>query len=105
MHFKIYPFILDTLTMMGPVIKRISMHDNDLARQMRRAAASIALNAAEGWGSDGGHKRERYRTALGSAKETRSCIDVAKALGYVDADAVLVDRLDRIAATLYRLGH
>jgi hypothetical protein len=49
--------------------------------------------------------RERFRTALGSAKETRSCLEVAEALGYVVLDAAMVDRLDRIAGTLYRLGH
>jgi four helix bundle protein len=72
---------------------------------MRRAAASVALNTTEACGNEGGHRRQRFRTALGSAKETRSCIEVAEALGYIDADAVVVGRLDRIAATLYRLGH
>jgi four helix bundle protein len=73
--------------------------------QMRRAAASIALNTAEGAGNEGGNRRLRFRTARGSAKETRSCLDVAAALGYVDVDGAMIDRLDRIEATLYRLGH
>ena len=105
MTLKIYPFILETLAMLAPVMQAIGRHDVDLARQMRRAAASVALNTAEACGSDGGHRRERFRTARGSARETRACLDVAQALGYVVNDAALLDRLERISATLYRLGH
>ena len=105
MTLKIYPFILDTLKMLAPVMLEIGRHDVDLARQMRRAAASLMLNVAEACGNDGGHRRERFRTALGSAKETRACVEVACALGYLTVDEALIDRLDRIAGTLYRLGH
>ena len=98
MTLKIYPFILDTLRMLAPVMREIGQHDVDLARQLRRAAASVGLNTAEACGNDGGHRRERFRTALGSAKETRSCLEVASALGYIAID-------DKIAGTLYRLGH
>lgn len=89
----------------SPAPMSVALRDADLARQMRRAASSIALNTAEGAGNDGGHRRERFRTALGSAKETRSCLEVAAALDYVALDSAMIDRLDRIAGTLYRLGH
>jgi four helix bundle protein len=105
MTLKIYPFILETLRLLGPVSKQIAKHDVDLARQLRRAAASVALNTAEACGNDGGHRRERFRSALGSAKETRACLEVAAAFEYAAADAALVGRLDEIAAVLYRLGH
>lgn len=105
MTLKIYDFVIETVRLLAPVLHEIARHDLDLARQMRRAASSIALNAAEGAGNDGGHRRERFRTALGSAKETRACIEVADALGYVAIDARVVDRLDHIAATLYKLAH
>ena len=105
MTLKIYSFILDTLKMLAPVMGEIARHDADLGRQMRRAAASIALNTSDACGNEGGNRTARFRTALGSAKETRSCIEVAAVLGYVEVDAILVDRLDRIAGTLYRLGH
>jgi four helix bundle protein len=105
MTLKIYPFILETLRELGPAIKAIGRHDVDLARQMRRAAASVALNTSEACGNDGGHRRERFRSAQGSAKETRACLEVGAALGYITEDARVIDRLDRIAATLYRLGH
>ncbi len=45
-----------------------------------------------------------YNVALGSAKETRACIDVAMSLGYVDAfDRELDSELHSICAVLYRL--
>jgi four helix bundle protein len=67
-----------------PVLGRIESKDRDLARQMRRALASMVLNTGEGMGSSAGTRRERYRNALGSARETRAGLDVAVALGYVE---------------------
>ena len=46
----------------------------------------------------------RWRS--GSAKETRACLDVAVALGYVgDVEAEMEARLERIGGVLYRLTH
>ena len=100
---RIYSTVIEVLRMLRPVIAEIERHDRDLARQLRRASASIALNAAEASGSRGGTRTERYRNALGSARETGACLDVADALGYVSAvDAVLLDRLDYVRATLVK---
>ena len=71
---------------------------------MRRALASVALNLNEGAGSQRGNRRLRFENACGSAKESRGCYEVAGAFGYVEVDAVLIDRLDRIAATAWRLA-
>jgi four helix bundle protein len=98
---RIYTTIIDVLRMLRPAITRIEAHDRDLARQLRRASASIALNTSEGSGCSGGTRRERYRNALGSARETGACLDVAIALGYVEeVDATLLVALDRVRATL-----
>jgi four helix bundle protein len=98
---RIYTTIIGVLRMLRPAIARIEAHDRDLARQLKRASASIALNASEGSGCSGGTRRERYRNALGSARETGACLDVAIALGYVEeVDAALLDALDRVRATL-----
>ena len=100
---KIYDTIVEVLGMLRPVIDAIAMHDRDLARQLRRAAGSVALNCAEGSGSSGGTRLERYRNALGSARETGACLDVALAWGYVDSlDGVLLDKLDKVKATLVK---
>ncbi|HEX4514133.1 MAG TPA: four helix bundle protein [Polyangiaceae bacterium] len=74
-----------------------------ISRQLRRAASSIALNCAEGTGSQGGNVKARFRNALGSTYETRACLDVASVFGYVEVKPQLHDDLDRIGATLYRL--
>ena len=97
---RIYTTIIDVLRMLRPVIARIETHDRDLARQLRRASSSIALNTSEGSGCNGGTRRERYRNALGSARETGACLDVSLALGYVEEiDAALLAALDRVRAT------
>jgi four helix bundle protein len=86
-----------------PVVAQIEAHDRDLGRQLRRAATSVALNCSEGSGSHGGTRRERYRNALGSARETGACLDAAMALGYVERiDAVLLDRLEHVKAVLVK---
>jgi four helix bundle protein len=100
----IYPVILQTISDLRPQLERIERHDRDLGRQMRRAASSVALNVAEGQYSRGRNRAARYHTALGSARETMACLEVAVALGYLDrADADVMDRLGRIVGTLVRL--
>ena len=100
---RIYPVIIEVLAELRPVIAAIELHDRDLARQLRRAATSIALNTCEGSGCSGGTRRERYRNALGSARETSGCLDSALALGYVDAlDGALLDKLDHVRAVLVK---
>jgi len=100
---RIYSTVIEVLKGLRPVVTQIEAHDRDLARQLRRAASSIALNVSEGSGSNGGTRRERYRNALGSARETGACIDVAIACGYVgEVDAVLLDQLDKVRAVLVK---
>ena len=73
---RIYPIVLETLTALRALIAQIERRDSDLARQLRRAAASIALNLGEGMYSRGKGRQARYHTALGSARETLSCLEV-----------------------------
>jgi four helix bundle protein len=84
---RIYDVALKALEEMRPAVAMIERRDRDLARQMRRAVTSVVLNIAEGSGSSGGTRRERYRNALGSAREVVACIDVARAWGYANMDS------------------
>ena len=101
---RIYPVVLETLTALRGLIAQIERRDSDLSRQLRRAAASIVLNLGEGMYSRGKNRQARYHTALGSARETLSCLEVAQALGYVGSvDTAVVEKLHRVIGTLVRL--
>jgi len=104
MVLDIYTVILETIRLFVSVIREIEKHDRGLADQLRRALASMALNCGEGAGNRRGNRRLRFETACGSAKESRCAYETAGAFGYVVVDAVLVDRLDRIAATTWKLS-
>jgi len=101
---SIYSVMLSVLTDLRPLLSSIASHDRSLEDQLRRAGASVVLNLAEGSGSRGKTRTLRYSTALGSARETRACLHVASALGYIrDVDAALLDRLERVIATLVNI--
>jgi four helix bundle protein len=101
---QIQSFALDTVRQLAPVVRAVAREDPDLARQLRRAASSIVLNIAESQAARDGNARQRLRTALGSARETRAALEVAVAWGHTDHDAKLLDALDRISATLHKLA-
>ena len=82
------------------VAKAVERFDGDLARQLRRAAASVPLNIAEGSGASGGNRRQRYHSALGSAREVVACFDVASAMYAGPIDNAARKRLDVIIGTL-----
>jgi four helix bundle protein len=100
---RIYGVVLEVLAQLQPVLKRIEVKDRDLARQLRRCSSSVALNLAEGMYSRGQNRNARYHTALGSARETLACLEVAVVCNYVPKNAQLQDQLDRVVGTLVKL--
>ena len=101
---RIYPVVLDVLKQLQPALKRIELKDRDLGRQLRRCSSSVALNLAEGMYSRGQNRAALYHCALGSARETLACLEVAVVFGYISADAQLHDRLDQVVGTLVKLS-
>jgi len=102
---RIYEDMLDAVYTMRGIVAAIEKRDPDLARQLRRAASSVVLNLAEGSGSFGRMRTARYRTALGSARETLACLRVAEAFAYVQTvPAELGERMKRVVGTLVRVA-
>ncbi len=79
----VYTLVLELIRQLRGVVSLIERKDRDLGRQLRRASSSVALNLAEGVYSRGKNRAARYHTALGSMRETWSCLEVAAAAGYV----------------------
>ena len=77
----------------------------DLHRQLRRAAASIALNLAEGSGRNGRDRKHHFRIARGSALEAHACLLVAHAWGDVDDKELqpILPGLDELLRMLHAL--
>ena len=101
---RIYETVLSVITLLRPVILSIERRDSDLARQLRRACSSVALNVSEGSYARGRNRAALYQVALGSAKESKACIDVAIALGYIESvDREILAGLSSVCAVLYRL--
>jgi len=103
---KIHESAIRCCTSVGSIANEVARKDSDLANQMRRAMTSVALNISEGGGSQGKNRHARHFNALGSAHEVSTALKVAVAFGYVGSvDEALLDDLDRIRATLYRVLH
>jgi four helix bundle protein len=104
MDLHIYSTILETVSLLRVEMELVGRRDPDLERQMRRAAASMALNTSEGAYSRGRNAQLRFHSALGSARETLACVEVGVALGYVpEVREVLVVRMRQILGTLTKL--
>ena len=101
---KVYDAAIEMLRELVPVIVQIEKkRDIDLARELKRAASSVPLNMAQASGSRGGIRNARYRTALGSARETGACLDVAQAFGYCVAGERVRGQLSVVITTLWKL--
>ena len=102
---RIYDTLLSVISRVRPLLASIERRDSDLGRQLRRALASVALNIAEGSYARGRNRQALYQVALGSAKESKACLDVALTFGYVESiEEHLLSELSSVCAVLYRLA-
>ena len=71
------------------VVQQGGIRDAELRDQATRAAKSVLLRLAEGLPHDGvGMRQKFFREANGSLHEVVAAIDVAGALGVLDAETV-----------------
>ena len=99
---RIYTDIITLVAELAVDVERIEKRDVDLARQLRRAAASIALNTMEGGGQR--NRRLRYESALGSVREVTAVLDIAEALRVTPRREAVRTRIDKIGGTLFKLA-
>jgi four helix bundle protein len=98
---RIHDVMLDTLRLIRPLIAAIERRNRALGAQITASATSVVLNVAEGSAHRGAARTNRYRIALGEARETVSNLRAAEALGYIGTvDAAVVARFDRVIGTL-----
>ena len=79
----------------------------ELGNQMRRAAMSIPLNIAEGYGrkSSNNEFKQFLRIALGSCNEVMVLLEMIKDLGYMEETKYreVNEQYDHLSRQLYRL--
>ena len=105
MRLRIYGDLLRLITLIRPDVERIARHDADLARQIRRAMSSGALNMAEAYRGRGRNRPARYQLSLGEMSEAKAATEVAVAWGYIEPISdEAVDLFEKVIATLVRLS-
>jgi four helix bundle protein len=101
----IYSVILSFVEDVASLVPRIAHHDPDLARQLRRSSASVALNTAEAWVARGRARINCHNIALREMRESCTALEVSVRLRYLPPlSAELEGRCQRILATLYKLS-
>ena len=98
-------FVLHTIKLVRPLVEAVARRDRDLASQIRRAMSSVALNAAEGFGTASGNARLRFEAARGSLYEARAGLRVAVAWGVLakEQTAPALAAIDRLGGRVYGL--
>ena len=105
--FQLESLTISIIQTLKPIVRRIEAQDRNLADQLKRAAASIALNVSEAAHAKGANRKAHFHIAAGSANESRAALRVASAWGYVDAREMSTaeDKLDHCVAVLWKLTH
>lgn len=106
-RFHAYEVALEISRAVAPLIGKIARRDPDLAKQLRKALPSIAMNIAEGRRRMGRDRIYHYNVSAGSADEVSAALDYAEAASYLgrrDIEGAQV-LLDRELAMLWRLTH
>ena len=100
---RIVNVILVLIRDLVPLVDTIGRHDSALAKQLRDALNSAALNAAEGSDQRGARRTNHYAIALGSAREAFVALRAAEAWRYIDPPSPqLLYTFNRIIGTLVK---
>ena len=104
-NFQALELALDAIRHLVAPLAEITRRDPDLAQQIRRAAASMALNLGEGRRRQGRDRLHLWRVAAGSADEVVTALRVAESFQLVPRTVVapVLERCDRVLAITYTL--
>ena len=107
MSLQAFDVSLELIRSLEQPLACLDRRDTDLAKQLRRAAASVSLNLSEGSRRQGKDRVHLWRIAAGSADEVAASLRVAEAFGYLQATASTqsLALCDRVLAMLWRLTH
>jgi four helix bundle protein len=107
MTFQAFEVALEIVRSLEGPLANLDRRDPDLARQLRRSAASVPLNVSEGNRRKGKDRLHLFRVAAGSADEVVASLRVAEAFGYLPVSATgrSLALCDRVLAMLWRLTH
>ena len=105
MRFYALDLSLHVISLLRELLPSIRTRDPKLAKQIREAGSSIALNLAEGNRRQGWDRIHLWNIASGSAEEVRTALKVAVAWGYLSERAVTeaLRRIDSLQAILWKL--
>ena len=107
MRIEALDIAIDTIRQLREPLRTLARCDRDLEKQLRRSLASMALTLAEGWRREGKDRTHLFRTAAGSADESRTALRVADAFGYLSLARLKqpLAGLDRVLAITWKLTH
>jgi len=101
--------IIDEIIELAPVVeglaRTIGRRSPELASQIRRAWPRVACNAGEALRRMGRKTTNRLDDAMGESREVHTALRYAAACGFVEGAEPVIDRVDKVTATLYKLAH
>ena len=98
---RIVDTIITFISEVAPLVEAIGRHDPALAKQLRDALNSTALNAAEGSGQRGARRTNHYAIACGSARESFTALRAAMAWRYIGPlSPTMTNTMNQIIGTL-----
>ena len=100
---RIVETIVELIGNVAPLAEQIARRDASLAKQLRDALSSVALNVAEGSDQRGARRTNHYAIALGSARESLVALKVAGAWGYIGPiPPPMRNEFDKVIGTLVK---
>lgn len=98
---EVWKLALGVVKEVNALIKKLPQDEKYvLGDQMRRAALSVSLNIAEGWGRNTKKDFGRFvSTAVGSTLEVAACLRVINDLRYIGENDLM--RADELTKELY----